>query len=178
MTLGIIIVATAIIWVWWKGTRPAPNRIRSPAGISDALAFLLRRGIHGASLQFQFETQPDEAVLRRPPSRAVVFTKYIISHGDVGLRGSCSQDSESESQFEALRQELERRGIPHSIAVREGRRTLDVHCARDLGLGAMFATLVFRHYFHAGVEEHCVAFFERVADKDAPSITGVDSGAT
>jgi hypothetical protein len=154
--------------------RPSPHRIQSPSVISDALAFLIRRGIHGASLQFQFEETPAEAVLRRPPSRAVVFTKYIISHGDVGLRGSCSQDGETESRFEALRQELERRGIPHSISVREGVRTIDVHCGRDLGLGVMFVTLVFKHFFEARLEEHCVAFFERVADKDAPSITGVD----
>ena len=155
--------------------RPAPNRIQSPEAVSDALAFLIRRGIHGATLQLQFEANPEEAVLRRPPSRAVVFTKYIISHGDVGLRGTCSLDSDMESQFEALRQELVRRGIPHSVTVRDGRRAIDVHCGRDLGLGAMFITLAFGQYFEAGVEEHRVAFFERVADKDAPSITGVDS---
>jgi hypothetical protein len=154
--------------------RPAPFRIQSPTVISEALAFLIRRGIHGATLQFQFEMNPAEAVLRRPPSRAVVFTKYIISHGDVGLRGSCSQDGEAESRFDALQQELERRGIPHSITVRNGERTVEVHCARDLGLGLMFVTLAFEHFFETRLEEHCVAYFERTADRDAPSITGVD----
>ena len=154
--------------------RPAPYRIQSPTVISDALAFLIRRGIHGASLQFQFEMNPEEAVLRRPPSRAVVFTKYIISHGDVGLRGSCSQGSEADSRLDALRLELERRGIPHSTAVRNGERIVDVPCGRDLGLGVMFVTLAFEHFFEARLEEHCVAYFERVADRDAPSITGVD----
>jgi hypothetical protein len=154
--------------------RPAPFRIQSPTVISDALAFLIRRGIHGASLQFQFETNPAETVLRRPPSRAVVFAKYIISHGDVGLRGSCSQDSEPAVRFDALRQELKRRGIPHSITIRNGERTVDVQCGRDLGLGLMFVTLAFKHFFEARLEEHCVAYFHRIADRDAPSITGVD----
>lgn len=125
-------------------------------------------------MQFQFEMNPAETVLRRPPSQSVVFTKYIISHGDVGLRGSCYQESGADSRFDALRQELERRGIRHSISVRAGEGTVDVHCGRDLGLGVMFAALVFEHFFEARLEDHCVAYFERTADRDAASITGVD----
>ena len=82
MRITVLVLASiaAIVWLWRRGMSPAPNRIESSEELHNAIDYLLRRGIHGGTLRFQVDDDAD---------RSIVFTKYIIRHGEVGCRGHC-----------------------------------------------------------------------------------------
>jgi hypothetical protein len=163
--LALLLVVIAFIWAWRRGTSSAPNRIESPAEVANALQFLLQRGIHGGTVRFQVDTEQ---------SRAIVFTKYIVNHGDVGLRAQCARGGEPEHRLDSLREDLAQRGFPHTLTTSEGDKVIEVQCGRDVGLGVMFVGLVFQRLFETKLSTHCVAYFEGVAIRDASSLTGVD----
>jgi hypothetical protein len=165
--LGIVLGVLAVVWLWRRGNRPALNKVRSPERVAGALEFLLRRGLNGGTVRFQVDEDP---------SRAVVFTKYIVAHGDVGCTGVCDQGEEPEARFDALRQDLVERAIPHTVVTTDSGRGIEIACKRDLGLGVMLVVLVFQHLFQVRLGEHCIAVFEDVLDVDAPKFTGVDKG--
>jgi hypothetical protein len=163
--VALLLVVLVFIWAWRRGMSPAPNRIESPAEVANALQFLLQRGIHGGTVRFQVDTDH---------SRAIVFTKYIVSHGDVGFQAQCAQGGEPEQRFASLREDLTQRGISHTVTTSEGDKVIEVQCGRDVGLGVMFVGLVFQRLFETTLGTHCVAFFEGVAIRDVSSLTGVD----
>jgi hypothetical protein len=163
--LVLVVVLIVVIWGWRSGMRPAPNRIESLAEVSNALQFLIQRGINGGSVRFQVEMDA---------SRAVLFTKYIIEHGNVGLRARCSRGREPESRFAALLDDLARRGIPHSITTAQEGEAIEMEIARDVGLGLMLVPLAFQDLFEVELRAHCVAFFEHVLIRYKASLTGVD----
>jgi hypothetical protein len=165
--LGIGFGMLAVVWLWRRGMKPALNEVRSPARVVGALEFLLRRGLNGGTLRFQVD---DDA------SRAVVFTKYIVAHGNVGCTGVCHQGAEPGARFDALRQDLVERAIPHTVVTTASGNGIEVTCERDLGLGVMLVVLAFQHLFQVNVGEHCIAVFEDVLSVDAPKFTGVDEG--
>jgi hypothetical protein len=163
--LGIGLGVLAVVWLWRRGMKPALNKVRSPARVAGALEFLLRRGLNGGTVRFQVDDDP---------SRAVVFTKFIVAHGNVGLTGVCHQGAEAGARFDALRQDLIERAIPHTVVKTALGNGVEVACKRDLGLGVMLVVLAFQHLFQLKLGEHCIAVFEDVLSADAPKFTGVD----
>jgi hypothetical protein len=162
---AIVLGVLAVVLLWRRGMKPALNKIRSPEHVAVSLKFLLRRGLNGGTARFQVDEDP---------SRAVVFTKYIVAHGDVGCTGVCHQGAEPDARFDALRQDLAERAIPHTVVTTDSGRGIEIACKRDLGLGVMLVVLAFQHLFQVRLGEHCIAVFEDVLDVDAPKFTGVD----
>lgn len=160
----LVLILIAVVWVWRVGTRAAPNRIEDGAGVSNALRYLIQRGVDGGSVRFQ---------VNEDASRAVVFTKYIIAHGNVGLRARCSRGGESEARFRALRNDMVERGIRDFTLTSDG-ETLEMDIGRDLGLGVVLVGLVFQQLFETELRTHCVAFFDGVVIRDESTLTGVD----
>lgn len=161
----IVLIALSVVWWWRRAMKPAPNRIESPDHLANAIDYFLRRGIHGGSVRFQID---DDA------SRAVVLTKYIVAHGNVGFSGRANCRAESEERIDSFRRDLTARGLNHTVTHAGGAAAVEIECGRDVGLGVMFVVLAFGTLFNTKLAEHCVAYFEGVAISSVPSITGVD----
>lgn len=159
----LLCVCLLLVWLWRKGTAPAVNQVESVERAASALRFLLQRGIDGGSVSFH-GSESDR--------RAVVFTKYIVSPGHVGMRASCLQEEVPDARFDSLLRELQKRGVTYSVVGERDQRRVDVECRQDVAMGADIASLMLRYLFEAEFGKHSVAYFRDVAISDAPSITG------
>ncbi|HMF88854.1 MAG TPA: hypothetical protein VK575_12310 [Gemmatimonadaceae bacterium] len=64
--------------------------------------------------------------------------------------------------------------MEHVTREEGGTPVIEIDCGRDIGRAVMFVVLAFQRLFECSLFTHCVAYFEGVAIRPAPSLTGVE----
>lgn len=161
LIVGIVLVAM----FWPAGMKAAPNELGSPEEITLTLRHLLERGVEGGSVRFQ---------VRDDESRQLVFTKYIKSRHDVGMRSCIPMTDGGDQAVGRLTQELSDRNIRFSEREEKRRRCIVIDYGSDLGLAQLVARIMFERVFEVRIERDCVAYYKDVLMTNVPHLTGMD----
>src|SRR6185503_2677815 len=106
-------LACLIVVLWRWGRQPTANPLSTPDAVLRVFQFLLTNGTRRATLIIR---------PRRASSPAMTFFKYVRPNGQLGFVGQYREVSGSEDAWGRLCEELNQRGIPHSIVTDDGQR--------------------------------------------------------
>ena len=156
----LFVIAASVggaLFLRWGLGRPS-FKTNSPEAVLRLINALLLRGVDGAWLHFQ---------LKRDPSKVVAFTKYVRSFGDIGFRGTLSNNAVDRATLSRFRSELQARNI-QSVGVDE----VAIDFGRDVGLAHVFVRLAFDVAFGASLERDGTAYQHAVLVINMPNKTG------